>query len=320
MSFMDLFPRQTADIGHLRITGDIPALIRLLGQSDPHVRVQAAETLGTLGAVAVTALIAALHSPHAPIRLGATEALCSIRDPESVRPLVARLSREKHVELRYAVILALGEIGSPEIIPDLVPLLKDNSKYIRYATAVSLITLGWEPTTENDRIQYLIASQKWGDVWECGAAAVQPLRVVFRDPDPATRIRIASLLGEIGLGEGGTACETGLQDPEPRVRWAAVLAAMNCGIKPSRLPPFVAARERTGPDPVAAAILNFLFFGLGYNYMGKWWGFPVFMTYMCVIVLAQLAMGPLIPYLIVYPVTAVIGVHTYYLARRMSDL
>jgi hypothetical protein len=39
-----------------------------------------------------------------------------------------------------------------------------------------------------------------------------------------------------------------------------------------------------------------------------------------VLVLAQLALGPFLPYLIAYPVTAILGVHTYYLAERMSDL
>jgi hypothetical protein len=82
----------------------------------------------------------------------------------------------------------------------------------------------------------------------------------------------------------------------------------------------VAGRERTGPDPAAAALLNFLFLGIGYNYLGKWWGFPVFMTYMSVLVLAQLAMGPFLPYLIAYPLTALAGIHTYYLAEGMSDL
>jgi hypothetical protein len=95
---------------------------------------------------------------------------------------------------------------------------------------------------------------------------------------------------------------------------------MNCGLASHDLPIMVAARERTGPNPAAAALLNFLFLGIGYNYIGKWWGFPVFMTYMSILVLAQLAMGPFLPYLIAYPVTALLGIHTYYLAERMSDL
>ena len=36
--------------------------------------------------------------------------------------------------------------------------------------------------------------------------------------------------------------------------------------------------------------------------------------------LAQLAIGPFLPYLIAYPITALFAVHTYYAAQRMSDL
>jgi hypothetical protein len=43
------------------------------------------------------------------------------------------------------------------------------------------------------------------------------------------------------------------------------------------------------------------------------------MAYMSVLVLAQLALGPFIPYAIAYPVTAVLGVHTYFMAERMAD-
>jgi hypothetical protein len=81
----------------------------------------------------------------------------------------------------------------------------------------------------------------------------------------------------------------------------------------------LARRERTGPNPLAAALLNFLFLGLGYNYLGKWWGFPVFMTYMSIIVLAQLVVGPFLPYLVAYPVTALVGLLTYYQAQQMPD-
>jgi hypothetical protein len=110
-----------------------------------------------------------------------------------------------------------------------------------------------------------------------------------------------------------------LTDRNPGVRWKAVLAAMNSGIATYHLPGILARRERTGPNPAAAAILNFLFLGIGYNYLGKWWGFPVFMSYMTLIVLAQLATGPFLPYIVAYPVTAVIAAHTYYSARQAAE-
>jgi hypothetical protein len=319
MPLSDLLSRYPADIRNLDAVRDAPTLIRYMGHPDLKTRTLAVDILIGIGAPAVPALISALRSPRSYFRLGAIEALAGIRDPASAWPLIAFLGNEKHTELKYATILALGGIESLGIIPVLVKTLQDNSKYLRFAAALSLDRLGWEPENENDRIRYRIARCDWDAVRKAGPTAVPLLCDLSRDPDPAIRSRIVSLLGEIGAGEGCRACEAGIRDRDPGVRWASVLAAMNCGITPFRMPLFLASRERTGPNPVAAGILNFLFLGLGYNYIGKWWGFPVFMAYMSVIVLAQLTTGPFLPYLVAYPVTAVLGLHTYYLARRISD-
>lgn len=316
---LDRLFRPPAAGGNLIAVRDVPGLIRCLAHTDPLTRKRAADALTLIGAPAVPQLLAAPHSPHISVRLGAIEVLAAIRDPASARPLVAHLEDEKHTEVRCAVVFALGEIGASEAIPSLVRLLGDQTKYLRYAAAVSLDRLGWEPENDRDRLRYHIARCDWDAVRKTGPAAVPLLCDISQDPDPAIRSRLVSLLGEIGAGEGCRACEAGIRDRDPDVRWASVLAAMNCGITPARMPFFLASRERTGPNPVAAGILNFLFLGLGYNYIGKWWGFPVFMSYMSVIVLAQLATGPFLPYLVAYPVTAVLGLHTYYLARRISD-
>ena len=320
MSLADLFARPGADIAHLVSAGDVPGLIRLLGHPDSGIRQQSCDALSAAGKDAVPLLVKALHASSTQVRLGAIEVLGRIGDAAGVAPLQKSLDTEKYIELRYAAIIALGELGDRASVPTLVTLLNDSDKYIRHGAAGALSRLGWEPPDTKSRIARDIALQNWDEVRATGTAATVPLQKIMIDDDPVTRSRIAALLGEIGASEGGHACQIGLKDHDPRVRWAAVLAAMNCGLSPSRLPPYVAARERTGPNPYAAALLNFLFLGIGYNYIGKWWGFPVFMTYMSVIVLAQLAIGPLLPLLLVYPVTALIGVHTYYMAKRMSDL
>lgn len=316
----DLIRHSPADSSEIIRARDVPALIRLLDNPNAAIREQARDALSSPDLDATLLLVSSLMSPSAHTRLGAVEVLAVIRDGRSTRPLEQLLLREKYIELRYAAVLALGRIGSPGSIPVLLPLLRDTDKYIRNGAATALADLGWEPSSEPDRLAYQIAVPDWDAVRLAGTAAIGPLRAVFYDTDPVIRAGIASLLGEIGAREGGPACQIGLKDRDPRVRWAAVLAAMNCGLSPSWLPPFVAARERTGPNPYAAALLNFLFLGIGYNYIGKWWGFPVFMTYMSLLVLAQLAIGPFLPYLIAYPVTAVFGLHTFYLARGMSDL
>jgi len=291
-----------------------------MGHTDPEVRWQAAGALGTIGIPAAMPLIGALRSPDPRIRLGATGVLGTFKDPRAIRPLIDMFHREKHIEIRWASVLALGGMESRDQVPHLVLCLKDADKYIRYGAALSLDRLGWQASDNTDLLYYYIALEDWESARTCGSAKAGPLSVIFRDSDPSTRSSIISLLGETGQQEALTTCQRGLRDGDPGVRWTAVLASMNCGIKPVHLPLLVADRARSGPDPAAAALLNFLFLGIGYNYLGKWWGFPVFMTYMSVIVLAQLYAGPFLPYLVAYPITAVLGVHTYYMAERISDL
>jgi HEAT repeat protein len=319
MTLLTLPESSVPAIDRLQQARDIPALIRFCGHTDPTAQWRAAEALGTLGSNATPLLIEALHSPHGTVRLGVIEALSAIRDCRAMDPLITVLHHDAMSEVRWAAALALGEIGSPEAIPALVWLLRDENRYIRYGAAEALLKLDWQPDSETDRIYHLIALQEWDSVQALGSAATVPLMDIFRDKDPATRSAIVSVLGEIGDTHSKTACPTALKDRDPSVRWKAVLASMNCGVSSIQLPLMLAGRERTGPNPAAAALLNFLFLGLGYNYIGKWWGFPVFMAYMSIIVMAQLAIGPFLPYLIAYPVTAVFAVHSYYLAQGMPD-
>jgi hypothetical protein len=320
MTLLYGFGSPAPDIRRLMQEGDLPSLVHHLHSTDPQVQWHAAEALGTCGEKAVPLLLSGLQSRFVPVRLGAIEALGAIRDARAVNQVLAVISHDTSLEVRWAAVLALGEIGSPDAVPSLVPLLRDPNRYLRYGAATALGRLGWEPENEADTAHLLIARQEWEPVRNLGTAAIPYLMEIFRDNDPATRERIATILGQMGDRHAEALCQTALKDKNTRVRWKAVLASMNCGLASHDLPIMVAARERTGPNPAAAALLNFLFLGIGYNYIGKWWGFPVFMTYMSVLVLAQLVLGPFLPYLIAYPITAVLGIHTYYQAERMSDL
>jgi len=312
------------DIGQLKQAENIPALVGYLGDPDPSTQWQAAEALGTCGTAAVIPLIRALKSRALPVRIGAIEALGAIRDEGAIAPLATVVRFDRALEVRWAAVIALGEIGSPVAIPLVVPFLRDENRYLRYGAATALARLGWQPCDTTDAIYLMIARQDWESIRNVGSGALPYLWDLLRDPDPASRSAIVSVIGQIGDPQASGACQKALKDRDPRVRWKAVLASLDCGLASHDLPLMVAGRERTGPDPVAAAILNFLFLGIGYNYLGKWWGFPVFITYMFVIFLAQLTLAglsqpPVLALVIAYPVTAILGVHTYFLAERMSD-
>ena len=319
MALLRLPEQSSPDIDRLYRNADIPALIRLLDHKDPRVQWHAAETLGALREQAMPPLLEALHSPRISIRLGAIEALSTIRDPRAVAPLIDVLDLDTNTEVRWAAALALGEIGSPDAVPALIRMIRADNRYIRYGSAIALSHLDWRPEQEPDHIYQLIALEDWESVRGFGSAALGPLMDMFRDRDPITRSAIITLLGEMGNIQAQETCQDALRDRDPQIRWKAVLASLNCGVASNQLAPMLAGRERTGPDPAAAALLNFLFLGIGYNYIGKWWGFPLFMTYMTIIVLAQVKMGPFLPYFIAFPVTACFGLHTYYTTRRMAD-
>ena len=307
------------DVERLEKKGNFPALVRLLGHGDVHVRDEAARALSGSGGAAVPALLAEVHSRDALVRLGVAELLGTMQDPRAVPPLAILLDDDPLTEVRWAAALSLGGSGSAAAVPPLVRSLHDRNRYVRYGAAIALRQLGWSPATDTEEAYQRIAMQEWDRLRELGTAAAAPLADMYRDDDPATRTAISALLGGMGVAHSPALFQPALTDRNPGVRWRAVLAAMDSGVAAHFLPGILARRERTGPDPAAAAILNFLFLGIGYNYLGKWWGFPVFMTYMSLIVLAQLATGPFLPYLVAYPITAVIATHTYYTARQAAE-
>jgi hypothetical protein len=307
------------DIAAMKTAKDVSGLIRLLNHRNPDVQWLAADALGSLGDLAFVPLIRVLDSRHAAVRIGAIEALGAIRDPRSVRPIVDILEQDRAVEVRWVAALALGEIGNPSAIPPLLDAIRDKERYIRYGAARSLDRLQWTPRNDSERAYHDIALQDWQGVKQLGRAATGPLADLLRDPDPALRSNIVELLGQIGDPDAQKACETALKDQNGTVRWSAVLAAKKCHVPMTYIPWGISKRQKIGQNPLGAAILNFFFIGLGYNYLGYWWGFLIFMSYASIIVLAQLASGPFLPYLIAYPITAIFAVQTFFMAKKMPD-
>lgn len=320
MSFMLFLDKRHADVQAMMTAKDIPGLIRHLNHRNPDIQWQAAEALGSLGTEAVVPLIRVLDGGHKAVRIGAIEALAKIRDLRSVRPLVHLLKHDEAVEVRWIAALALGEIGDPSAIPILFESLRSKEKYVRYGAARSLELLHWIPRDDAERAYYAIALMNWPGAKKMGKAATIPLTDILQDPDPATRLKIVELLGQIGDPDAQPACEAALRDKDAPVRWAAVVAAKKCRVLSAHIPWGLAKRPRTGQNPWAAAVLNFFFVGLGYNYLGFWWGFLVFMSYASIFTLAQLESGPFLPYVYVYPITALFAAQTFYMAKKMPDL
>lgn len=307
------------DIPLLKATGDVPALIRLLGHTDSSLRSGATDALGAIGRTATGDLVAALESHDSTVRMGAADALGMLKNPAVLPVLIGRARYDTSIDVRWTALLALGEIGHPGAISCCIAMLEDPNRYVRFGAVSALRKLRWNPPDTALLAQSCIALQDWKAVRALGPATAEPLRRMLKDDDPSTRIKLIELLSQTGAPDASEGCALALEDPKDSVRYMGLISSLRCGLAAERLPLLLARRERTGPNPAAAALLNFLFLGIGYNYIGKWWGFLVFMTYMTVIVLAQLQLGPFLPYLLAYPVTALFAVQTYYEAKRIAD-
>jgi HEAT repeat protein len=306
----------------LEQTHDIRGLIRLLDHGNPDVQWRAADTLGTMGEPACDPLIAILDFPKMHVRLGAIEALGDLKCLRSVEPIIERLEGDKDNEVRFVAAVALGQIGDKRAEPALIMALQDADRYVRYGAAMALEMLSWTPDCEETLAYMLIAKQEWEILHGMKEAALGPLVKILKDPNPKTRENIVKRLGEIGGPDATYACKRALMDRDPGVRWRAVLACRNCGVPRRNIPHILANRSRTTPSALGAAVLNLFFLGLGYQYIGKWWGSLVFWSYMTIMVLVQLDLNMVFPFpfAYIYPFTAISAVQTYYEVKRMPDV
>lgn len=319
---MDLpfLKRKPVDIEQMKRENDIHGLIRLLRDRDYTLQWKAAEALGTMGEKSIEYLKYALRDPDRDVRLGAVEALGQIREPSAVPMLINLLGTDRHTEIRWAAALALGEIRDQEAIPFLVRELRDPDKYVRYGAGIALDRLGWVAQDSDDRTWYLIARQDWNRLKEEPGISTKALVSATRDRDSQVRGEAIETLGALEDPLACEAVEPALKDRDTGVLWKAVTSFQKCGIPPLYIPMGLAKRPRFGKNPWVAAFLNFFFVGLGYNYLGMWWGFLLFQTNLTIIVLASLQMGPLVPTAASYSVSALFSTHSWFLARSMPEI
>jgi len=305
------------EITRLRDAGDARSLVRMLSHPDPGVQDRAAAALATLGPRAQDPLLSALGSSRPQVRMGAAEALAPTPDPRVGDALARLMAGDPVDEVRWAAAVAVGEHGDARLIPHLVQALHDPDRMVRYGAAGALLRLGWTPADGRERTDLRIALQQWDRVPEEGAAAVDALTRVLGDRNPGIRAHAVEALGQTAQGDVAGACNRALGDPESRVRWQATLAFPRCGIPLTHLPLGISRRPKTGKNPAVAVFLNFFFPGLGYNYLGAWWGLICFQIISTFVVLLSLAIGPAIPTVLQYSVASLIALQTYLAVRTM---
>jgi HEAT repeat protein len=314
-----LFGQKKADIEKLTAAKDISGLIRALHSSDDlYTQSQAAKALGSLGPAAMDALIRALKKKNKASRLVIIQALTEIRDPKSIPVLIETLKDESS-EIRWEATIALGEIGDPQAIEPLITCLRDHDKHVRYGAAFSLVRIGWKPPNDEEKAFLFVGMQEWKATWLIGDSAIPALTHILHDRDSNVRIRAVESLGELKSTQATPALIQSLADENSEVRWNAVLASQKCGIKLMYLPRGLSRRPKLKKNPLISGFLNFMLPGLGYSYLGKWWGVMIFEIDIFGTVWAFKYLGEEFTYEALLPIYLLLALHGYYFTTKMPE-
>jgi len=313
------FQKQKPDIDALTKKRDIDGLIKALHFDDFDTQSSAAKALGTLGNEAMEKILVKLRTRNRSAKLGVIQALGMIRDPRAVDPLIKEMNDE-NPEIRWDSAIALGEIGDERAIPSLKKALEDPDKYVRCGAAFGLSKIGWKPENAKEKALYFIGMQEWWVPKEMGKSAVPALSTVMKDQDIETRLKAVEVLGDIHDRDTGPVLIQALADADSSVRWKAVMAATKAGVPLMFLPRGLIRRPRIRKNPKIAAFLNFTLPGVGYQYLGKWWGIIVF-QFDVALTLWLLRFGKEeLSTIILIPLYIIIAIHAYYMAVKMPDM
>lgn len=316
---MDIELRASYPIEEMKRKGDVRGLISMLRHRDLLVQWKATEALGELGSDAIDHLISALNSRSKDVRLGVIEALGEIGDKRAI-PSLKTLLNDKDNEVRWESALALGEIGDPGAIDQLAGALMDQDKYVRYGAAIALDKIGWTPKSSEQWAFYLMSKEEWRLLITLGPSALPALNLASTDNDRDVRARAAESLGEIGDTNAIPVLYRCLADSDSDVRWRAVLSARKAGIPMMFIPRALSRRPRVRKNSNVAAILNFLLPGMGYLYLGYWWGILIFQVDVYATLLLLTSKGEVSTYWVTIPIYTLLAIHAWYIAKHMPDL
>jgi hypothetical protein len=318
MLLVDRFFEKKPDTDLMVSNRDINGLIRVLSSRNPEIQASAVHALGSLGSDATEALVLALKKNDRNLRLGVIGALAEIKDSRAVSSLIEMI-RDPSSEVRWQAAIALGEIGDAAAAPAILEALRDTDKYVRYGSAISLVKIGHKPVSETEWAWYFAGMQEWEKLAELGSYALPPLENLLRDRDNEVRIQAVKTLGDIGDRQSGPALIRSLGDENRQVRWEAVLSSQKCGVPPMYLPRGLCQRPRMKKNPLVAGFLNFLLPGLGYGYLGKWWGIMIFQIDITITVWLFKVTGEANTYGFLFPLYLLLGIHAWYITKMMPE-
>lgn len=137
----------------------------------------AASALEKMGEVAVEPLIAALKHTTLPIRAFATATLGNLGSKEAVPHLIPLL---KDKQVSNAAIAALGKLGDSQAIAPLAEAYPNAPVIAQNYLAEALKKLNWEPQEQTQKLDFYVRSKQWDKVVKAGTDGAAALVGVFK--------------------------------------------------------------------------------------------------------------------------------------------
>lgn len=216
----------------------VPAVAALASSRDPEVRLAALRALDTLGdasSVPVLAEFAATGSPAE--QLAARQALVDLRRGPVTDALLQQLG-ESRPAVQAQLTLALGQRGDQSAVPKLFDLAQQKTEPARKAAFQALgeladnddlaglarfVDVTKEDTVRTEAAQALRTACQHIQARR-GSVNLEPLLRAIAAGSPDARIALMPVCSGLIAPELRLGIRTGLQDPDPRVRDAAIRA------------------------------------------------------------------------------------------------
>ena len=151
------------------------------------------------------------------------------------------------------------------------------------------------------------------------ASVVPALTAILKDRDSTVRSTMVRILGETRDPAAVPALMRSLADESSSVRWQAVLSTQKCGVSFMHIPRGLSRRPKATKNPLIAGFMNFMLPGLGYGYLGKWWGVMIFQIDITATVWLYKVSGETNTFGILFPIYVLLAVHAWYLAKKMPE-
>lgn len=263
-------------------------------------------------------VLALIRKSDPQIRLSGLEILERRKymgEPSSLTRLVLH---DPVAEVRWAAVEVLSKNQTPAATALLEDALSDPSEKVRYSAARALVARLGPGRTPDPLL--LAGLGKWEELTTSGPKGTALTAQFINDRSVTVRRSILEACRLSPQPVCDRAAVHACADPDPEVRHEALMTCSSRGISPGTILFSLEKTPYQEKNPSVAIGLNFFFLGLGYNYLGFWYGFLLFQLNMTFILMLGLVIGPLVPQVISYLVSAGFCVHTWRITKKPQGI